>query len=300
MAEREMPAECPVVSVVIPVYNDADPLRTCLEALDEQTYPSERVEVIVVDNASDEEIAAVVEPFSRTHLLYEAQQGSYAARNRGIQESGGEIIAFTDADCIPGETWIERGVRRLTEDSSCDVVGGRIDFCFETSKRPTPPELFDAAHYLNQKRYVRQKQFAATANAFAWKRLFKNVGPFDETLRSGGDTEWGQRAHRHGYKICYADGARVQHPARSSYRRLRRKKLRIVEGTVRSRKAKGYPFWELGKDVVKDVGHHVKFALRVVVKETYSWRETIKMLVAFSYQGIAVAVKRMTSWLRSE
>lgn len=300
MNSVDSPSETPVVSVVIPVYNDLTPLRQCLQALRDQTYPKERYRVSVVDNASDEDIGSVVEDFECARLLYESRQGSYAARNRGIRESKGEIIAFTDADCLPGESWIEEGVRRLTEGSSCDVVGGRIDFCFQTPQRPTPVELFDAAHYLNQKQYVHQQHFAATANAFTWARLFKKVGLFDETLQSGGDTEWGQRAYRHEYNICYAESARVQHPARSSYRALRRKKLRIVEGTVHSRKEEGYPLGDLGRDVAKDVGHHVKFALRVVIQEQYSWRDVAKLLVAFPYQGVTAALRRTTSWFRSK
>ena len=286
------------VSVIIPVYNDAEPLRKCMRALDEQTYSTKRYEVIVVDNASDEDINSVVESCSFARTLSEPQQGSYAARNLGIQEAEGEILAFTDADCIPSSTWIKKGVQRLTEETSCKLVGGRVDFYFQNTNCPTPAELFDSTHFLNQKRYVSEGKFAATANAFTWKRIFEEVGLFDETLHSGGDTEWGHRLHERGYNICYEEGARVKHPARYSYRALRTKKLRILEGTTRSRKEEGYPLWELVVHVVKDVGHHLKFALRTAVEEGYSLRETTELLIAFPFQGICTASKRIELWFR--
>lgn len=287
-----------MVSVVIPVYNDAAPLRRCLRALEEQTYPEMRYRVNVVDNASDENIGAVVEDFRCARLLSEANRGSYTARNRGIRESEGEIIAFTDADCIPRKTWIEQGVCRLTGESACELVGGRIDFYYQIPNRPNPPEFFDKTHYLNQKAYVREENFAATANAFTWKRLFAEVGPFDDTLRSGGDTEWGRRVKESGGEICYAEGARVRHPARYTYRGLRKKKLRILGGTVRSRNRRGYPLRELVVHLVKDVGHHVKFALTTSINEPYNWKEKARCLVAFPIQGMYTAAERVRLWFR--
>jgi glycosyltransferase involved in cell wall biosynthesis len=291
-------SEAPRVSVVIPVYNDAGPLAKCLEALEHQTHPESSFRVNVVDNDSEEDIGAVVDSFECARLLFEAQPGSYAARNRGIRETDGDVLAFTDADCVPAETWIEEGVRHLTGEPACDLVGGGLDFSFRTENRPSPPEFFDATHYLDQKKYVREGKFAATANAFAWRRLFEEVGLFDASRQSGGDTEWGKRVHRCGYRICYADSARVQHPARHTYAALRRKKLRVVEGTTQARKERGYPLRELAVDVVKDIGHHVKFAVHTAIDERYSGRELAEAIVAFPYQGAASAAKRIEGWLQ--
>jgi len=300
MDDFEALSEAVRVSVVIPVYNDAGPLETCLSALREQSYAQDRYEVVVVDNGSEENIEAVVTPYDRARIVREDRPGSYAARNKGVREAEGEIIAFTDADCVPAPSWLEQGIRRLTGDGGCDLVGGRIEFCFQTPGRPTPAELFDSTHYLDQETYVRKENFAATANAFTWKRLFDEVGPFDDTLRSGGDTEWGRRVKNGGATICYAEEARVRHPARRTYAALRRKKLRVVEGTVRSRKQQGYPFRDLVVDVVKDLGHHVKFGVLTAIKESYGWKAGIELLGAFSYQGVVTAAKRVYSWIGSK
>jgi glycosyltransferase involved in cell wall biosynthesis len=83
----------PFVSVIIPVFNDAEHLRLCLRALAQQTYPSSCYEVIVVDNGSDdlEAIQAVVAGFGQAIAVLEPTPGSYAARNRGIALAQGEI-----------------------------------------------------------------------------------------------------------------------------------------------------------------------------------------------------------------
>ncbi|NJR70570.1 MAG: glycosyltransferase family 2 protein [Synechococcales cyanobacterium CRU_2_2] len=79
------------VSVIVPVYNDPQGLRRCLAQLEQQTYPRDRFEVIVVDNDSDPvaEIQGVVAQFAQARYVYEAVPGSYAARNRGIQVARG-------------------------------------------------------------------------------------------------------------------------------------------------------------------------------------------------------------------
>ena len=97
----------PFVSVVIPVYNDSVRLKTCLQALEAQTYPKEVYEVIVVDNGSDESIEPVVAEFPQARASYETHPGSYAARNKGVSISRGEVLAFTDLDDILAPDWIE-------------------------------------------------------------------------------------------------------------------------------------------------------------------------------------------------
>ena len=294
---NEQSSGLPRVSVIIPVYNDGDPLEKCLEALEHQTYPDSKFQVNVVDNASDENIEAVVDSFECARVLFEAQPGSYAARNRGVRETDGDILAFTDADCVPVDSWIEEGVGHLTGGTGCDLLGGRIEFTFRTPGQPSPPEYFDATHYLDQAKYVHEEKFAATANAFTWRRLFEEVGLFDTSRRSGGDLEWGQRVHRNGGILCYSKSARVQHPARQ-YEGLRRKILRIVEGKVQERKRQEYPLRELLVDLVWDIGHHVKFPITMAIREQPSWSEVARSLVAFPYQGTSAALKRIEVWLR--
>jgi glycosyltransferase involved in cell wall biosynthesis len=221
----------PFVSVIVPVYNDAERLRLCLRALEQQTYPQRLYEIVVVDNGSDESIDPSVARAGRVRLCSEARPGSYAARNRGLSLARGEVIAFTDADCIPARDWIERGVARLSSSPACGLVAGRVEVFAEDRGSATAVELYEMVTYLQQKKHVEQERFGATANLFTLRSVLERVGTFNDAMMSGGDVEWGHRVSALGYEMLYAEDALVSHPARRTFRQLRRKVARIVGGS---------------------------------------------------------------------
>lgn len=218
----------PLVSVIVPVYNNSELLRKCLAALENQTYSRELYEVVVVDNASEEDINGVVTDFERSRLTYESKPGSYVARNKGISVAKGEVIAFTDSDCIPAKDWIEKGVAHLFKVDNCGLVAGKIEFFFHNLDNPTAIEFYDSFG-INQKKYVGEN-FGATANVFTFATVVEKVGLFNSKLKSNGDREWGNRVFASGYQISYADEVRVKHPARDSWKQLYKKAIRIIGG----------------------------------------------------------------------
>jgi glycosyltransferase involved in cell wall biosynthesis len=220
----------PSVSVVIPVYNDARRLKKCLRALENQTYIKTGYEVVVVDNGSKENIETIVKPFRQARLTYEASPGSYAARNKGISVSKGDIIAFTDSDCIPESEWISRGVKHLQRVQGCGLVAGKIEMFYQKAGAPNAVELYDKMFFLDQEKYIEQHHFAATANAFTCRDVIQKVGSFNDKLKSSGDSEWGQRIHAAGFKQIYADDAVVVHPARHKMRQIFNKVVRHTGG----------------------------------------------------------------------
>ena len=133
----------PLVSVIVPVFDDAERLASCLSALQAQTYPTDRYEVVVVDNGSREDLGAVVAGFQGFGFVREDRVGSYAARNKGIEASKGEVLAFTDADCLPDPGWIEAGVRALAGRPEWRAVGGPIEMFAQDADRLTPFDLHD-------------------------------------------------------------------------------------------------------------------------------------------------------------
>jgi glycosyltransferase involved in cell wall biosynthesis len=226
--------ERPFVSVIIPAFNNAAGLGRCLEALADQTYAADRHEVLVVDNGSREDLRSVVAAFPRARLVHESEPGSYAARNRGIVAATGEVLAFTDSDCVPTHNWIERGVEHLLRAPTCGFVAGRVDLLFRDPVDPTASELYDLiVMNFHQDRNVAVRRFGATANLFVFKQVFHTVGPFDFRLMSGGDLEWGRRVHERGLLQLYADDVRVAHPARYSLKDTFRQALRLAGGTYR-------------------------------------------------------------------
>lgn len=242
----------PLVSVVIPVFRGGDQICPCLGALSRQTYAADRYEVIVVDNGENEELSAVVGRHLGVRLAREQQPSSYAARNRGIDIARGEILAFTDADCVPAPDWIENGVAALIANPGCGLVGGRIEPVFRHPENPRPVELCASVLFHRQEQCIIEKRFAITANLFTARRVIEHVGRFDPRLRSGGDKEFGRRVFEAGYGQIYAPEARVLHPVLASYAALYRKVARLLGGEL-ALEDRNYRFARYARDTAKDL-----------------------------------------------
>jgi glycosyltransferase involved in cell wall biosynthesis len=230
----------PFVSIIIPVFKDVEGLRICLEALDKQVYPTDNWEIVVVDNGPSDEIRACVAEFPRASYLIETIPTSFAARNTGISQCRGEILAFTDADCIPDPMWLAQGVDKFVNTPNCGLVGGHIEVFPENEGQANPVELFEIITALHQEQLVTNMKFGATANIFTSKQVFEKVGLFDLSLPSGGDLEWGRRVSGAGYALVYAPKAIIRHPARKTWSSLKARTLRVMGG-VHQISLKSYP-----------------------------------------------------------
>jgi len=229
----------PLISVIVPVFNNADGIVLLLRALESQSYDNENYEVIIVDNGSQDgtfEVASLFSDNSETTIkvVKELTVGAYAARNKGVSEASGEILAFTDSDCIPTPTWIEKGAAVLANSTAAGAAGG-VEFTFLGAKA-NPYEYVDSANKLAQETYVTKMGFAATANFFVRKTAVDELGGFDSSLRSGGDYEFGQRLTASGRELIFAGDAVVEHPARSTFREIIKKNLRVAGGQYALRK----------------------------------------------------------------
>lgn len=201
----------PVVSVVVPVLDDAARLAACLDALHRQVDAPE-LEVVVVDNGSTDTSVAV----ARAHplapvVVVEPRRGSYAARNAGLAVATGSLVAFTDADCVPAPDWSSRGAASLVDAA---VVGGHVQPT--SSVGPSVWERLDRAIYLRQQDLVTQQGYSATANLWVRREVLDEVGPFDASLLSSGDFEWGQRAIALGQRASFAADVVVTHAPRTT------------------------------------------------------------------------------------
>nr|WP_242510879.1 glycosyltransferase [Halorhodospira halophila] len=240
----------PFVSVIIPTYRDEKRLQKCLDALQNQTYPAEDFEIIIVDNDEKENNHFSIKLPDNAVLKKETTPGSYIARNTGIKHAGGQVFAFTDSDCVPDPEWLQNSVICLAKGN--DRIAGRI-VLFCTSKKRTIAEAYEILFSFNQKIMAKSGK-SVTANMACWRYCFDYVGEFDATLFSGGDTEWSHRASGAGLNIVYAPHAIVKHPARKSLKDLLIKRKRtagsfpITSKTTRQPVflLKGFmpPFWE--------------------------------------------------------
>lgn len=216
-------ASAPKVSVIVPHYRDLSGLALCLSALGRQSYPKDRFEVIVADNASPEGPAAVAEVIGgQAQLVVVAEKGAGPARNGGVAASSGDVLAFIDSDCVAEAAWIEEGVKAL---ESFDFVGGRVRVLVADPERVTPVEAFERVFAFDFKTYIERKGFTGAGNLFCPRPLFDRVGGFRTGVSE--DVEWSRRAQAAGFSLGYAPLAVVGHPARRSWTELVSKWQRI-------------------------------------------------------------------------
>lgn len=225
-------AKTPLISVVVPVLNAEQYLRGCLNALLSQQINNERYEVIVVDNGSTDETWTIIQSYGPAiRGLRELRiQSSYAARNAGVRASRGELIAFTDADCVPDKTWL----RQLTGSFDNRAVG-----CVAGEVLPFDPatavEKFSAqAGILRQRKTLNHhyRPYAQTANVAYRRKIFEQVGLFNSSLKSAGDADFCWRMQEQtAWGLCLNDAAMVQHRHRTTIRELWKQYVRYAQGT---------------------------------------------------------------------
>ncbi len=218
------PLSIGLVSVIVPHLDDYDNLDACLTLLGEQSFPSDRTEIIVADNGSSRGLYAVRWIVgTRGRVVEVAERGAGLARNAGVRASRGEAMAFIDSDCRPDRRWLEEGLAELR---SADFVGGRVDVLVKDPQRITAVEAFESVFAFQNERYVKGRNFTVTASMFVWRSVFDAVGGFDNGVPE--DRDWCRRARLKGYRIGYAPESTVGHPARRTMPELKRKWRRLT------------------------------------------------------------------------
>ena len=287
----------PFVAVIVPVYDDAERLTRCLRALEEQTYPADQYQVLVVDNGSSEDIAGVCRAFPRVRCLLEPRPGSYAARNKGIASTDGELLAFTDSDCLPHRDWLERGAAHLQAEPDLGMVGGNVLVFPKDPSRKTAVELYESAFAFPQRQRIEAEHWSVTANLLVRRDVMEAVGPFDAELRSGGDAEWCRRAHAAGHRLAYAEDARVDHPARASLAELRAKARRVAGGARAARH--DVPKRYLARFLVRSAYHSLRKTLWVLAGDRFNATD-VERFTVLERLKISTVINLVTVWRLTE
>jgi cellulose synthase/poly-beta-1,6-N-acetylglucosamine synthase-like glycosyltransferase len=224
------------VSIIVPTFNDWVRLRLCVSALSAQTYPKEFFNVIIVNNNPDDTMQATFILPENFEIITEPKLGSNAARNAALQIAQGEIIGFTDSDCIPDKNWIRHAIDHFQNDPSCSRIAGRVSV-FPKKAEARVAEKHDWLFAFRQKRYVDDYGTCVTANVFTYKPVFDNVGLFNDTLMSFGDLDWGSKAYKAGFRTDYAENVVANHPAQD-LAELMKKEKRLAGGQEKFNKGK--------------------------------------------------------------
>ena len=245
--------ERPLVSVVIPTRNRADLLSDALGSLVEQDYPADRYEILVVDDGSIDDTPSVVEALAQAHskprlsLLRQPAKNQNAARNRGVSEAKGELIAFLDDDELAPANWLSGLVAGCMRHPDADVVGGPYQLRLEASTprvceahwpgvdgawgwRESEKEAEPVLRIEASTPHRREADWPGVDGAWGWGESEKEAeqvaggnmlirrhalirtGKFNESLQGWyDDTEWMFRHRRGGGQIVYLPSVPIWH-----------------------------------------------------------------------------------------
>lgn len=214
-----------IASIVIPVFNGADCIVDCLDALNSQTIPREQYEIIVVDDGSTDDTAVIARKSCDT-LVSISNSGPAAARNLGVERANGPVILFTDADCVPLTDWVEQMLEPFENPLISGVKGAYYTRQTEIVAQFVQAEYETKYAFMSTHEFI---DFIDTYSAGFRTELFREMKGFD--LRFPGasveDQEFSFRLAEAGHKMKFIPTARVYHRHAWTLWRYTRKKFNI-------------------------------------------------------------------------
>ena len=212
----------PTVSIIIPVRNRPEEITGCLQSLSRLDYPAEKMDVIVVDDASADKTPDVVSRFP-VHLvtLEEHRQASYC-RNLAAQRAQGDILAFLDSDCTAGPLWLRELVPAF-RDPSIGAVGGVVDSYFNEKGLDRYEQVKSSLNMGSWPKSSREDNYffyTPTCNLLVRKGPFFEVGGFRDDMVVGEDVDFCWRLQDQGHHVEYRPAGRIFHKHRNKLRQF--------------------------------------------------------------------------------
>lgn len=200
------------ISVVIPHYNDPN-INECLKFLLNQDYPKDFYEILIIDNASTEfYLEEELHHSKNCRIMQQYKRGSYASRNIGIHHAEGDIIAFTDSDCVPDVHWLSN-INQEFQNSEDDIVAVQGK-SFSTENNVVAQAIHEMYNDTFERYVLLQNESCLgldTRNCAIIKNVFEKIGVFNEDMLFWGDSELGKRINEHGWKIKYSPMMNIIH-----------------------------------------------------------------------------------------
>jgi len=243
------------VSVIVPAFNAEGIIEECLRALTALEYGGP-LEIIVVDDGSTDGTRECAARFESVRYLYQENAGPAAARNRGVKESGSEIVCFTDADCIVHRDWVEKLAGHFDKPDIAAVAGsyGIANPDSALARGVHGEILYRHRHFVPE--YPR---VFGSYNVALRREIFTAAGGFDESYRfaSGEDNDLSYKILAAGRKIFFERRALVDHHHPVHFRKYLKEQYR--HGFWRAKMyfrhpsmigGDDYTFWKDGAEVL--------------------------------------------------
>lgn len=249
-----------MISVVLSTRDRPNQLRSCLETLAAAERPTQELEIIVVDNGGDERTALVCRQAMQQgmplRIVRESRPGLSHARNHGVREARGDLLAFTDDDCLVAPDWL-RVVEREFANPLLEGFGGRVDL-------HDPEDLSVTILPVTDRTLVTGLGSLFLGCNMALRRsVFDRIGPFDPLLGAGSPTLSGEdgdfivRAVLKGIRLETVPDLVVRH---AHGRRSEEELASLNRGYVIGRGAFYF------KHIVRGSGHVIKGAASEIVR----------------------------------
>lgn len=214
-ATHALPAlsEYPKVSVVVCAYNAESTMAACLDSLRELRYPA--YEVVVVDDGSTDRTGQIADRYEGIHVIHQENKGLSAARNVGIAASTGEIVAFTDSDCVVDPDWLHYLVATFLSSGRAAVGGPNLpppeDSLVATCVAASPGGPLHVL--LNDE----EAEHIPGCNMAFRREALEELGGFDPIYRAAGDdVDLCWRLQERGHRIAFSPAAMVWHFRRNT------------------------------------------------------------------------------------
>ncbi|OHB99926.1 MAG: hypothetical protein A3G70_02315 [Planctomycetes bacterium RIFCSPLOWO2_12_FULL_39_13] len=198
-----------LVSVIIPAYNEESTIESCLKSLLNQTIEKDTYELIVVDDGSTDSTPEIIKRYP-VKLFRQENSGPATARNLGAKNSSGEIILFTDADCIADPNWIEEMISPFIDEEVIAVKGAYKRGKGNLIMRFVQIEFEERYEILSKLNSI---DMIDTYSAAFRRNIFMEYGGFDTnfTKANNEDTELSYRLSKTEYRMVFNPKAKVYH-----------------------------------------------------------------------------------------
>ena len=222
----------PRISVIVAAYNSRRTMGPCLASLFALNHPG--YEVIVVDDGSTDGTPEICAAFESVRLIRLNRGGPSRARNVGIEAARGEILAFTDSDCIVSRDWLQELEKGFTDRGVAGVGGNQVSPEGESEFGRSVQEFFRAigfvTDYITLDKTLRETSHNPSCNSAYRKSVLEEVGGFAEDQFPCEDLELDLKIRRLGYRLIYNPDAVVGHFRPGSYAGLARMMRRYGSG----------------------------------------------------------------------
>ncbi len=214
--------EYPFVSIIIPVRNRPEEVSDCLESLSRLDYPEGKVEILVVDDASEDNTPEAISAFP-VHLIQRKERGQAAlCRNLAAREAQGDILAFLDSDCTVDPLWLRELVPAFVDPCN-GAVGGRVDSFYNQSGLDRYEKVRSSLNMGSWSKSTHEGNpffYVPSCNLLVRKELFLDLGGFKHNLYIGEDVDFCWRLGDQGHHVEYRPVGSIYHKHRNKIRQF--------------------------------------------------------------------------------